>query len=356
MKQDDLYGFSLAELNDLLINKGFKECHSREIYKLMYSKRMEDFSLAENLPKSLRTYMKHRFYVSPLKLIESQNSDDGTRKFLFQLIDGKSIECVYIPEPQRRTLCVSSQVGCKFHCAFCVSGKDGFGRNLTAAEMVAQVLLVNDIKAPETITNIPITNGPITNGPITNIVFMGTGEPLDNYEHLMRAITILREPQGLYIARRKVSISTCGIVPGIQRMIQDKQGVRLSISLHSTDNETRSRLMPINNTYPLEVLKESVQQFTQSERLPVLFEYMMIRGFNVSPADANSLVNFVKGIDCKINLIPYNPSPFYDWQPPTDKEIETFRNVLEEAGVFYWIRKSRGQDISAACGLLPHKR
>jgi 23S rRNA (adenine2503-C2)-methyltransferase len=170
----------------------------------------------------------------------------------------------------------------------------------------------------------------------------------------MRAVTILREPCGLYIAQRKISVSTCGIVPGIKRLIDDKQGVRLSVSLHSANNAIRSQLMPVNNIYPLEMLKESVMQFNRSEGLPVLFEYIMIRGLNISPLDAQVLASYVKDIDCKINLIPYNPSPYFDWLPPTESDIDHFRKVLEVEGVFYWIRKSRGQDISAACGLLHH--
>lgn len=330
--------FTRDELNRLFIERGFKECHAPEIYKSLYRRRVTGFHEMEELPKRLRRFLDQRFFLSRLELKNRGDSRDGTRKFLLSLPDGRSVECVYIPEPGRRTLCVSSQVGCKYGCNFCVSGMGGFGRNLSAAEMVNQVSRVNDV---------------IGGGAVTNVVFMGTGEPLDNYDNVLRAIAILRDEKGFYIAKRKISLSTCGIIPGIDRLSRDKPGVHLSISLHSADNDTRSALMPVNKKYPLEMLKESVRRFTDAEGFPVFLEYILIRGVNVSEDDARGLAEFVKDMTCKINLIPYNPSPFYKWEAPTQEELDSFRKVLEESGVFYRIRKSRGVDISAACGLLP---
>lgn len=338
MKKYDIHELTRDELNTLLIERGFKACHAPEIYKSLYRRRTGDFAGMEELPKRLRRFLGERFFFSRLELKSRMDSRDGTRKFLFSLSDGKSVECVYIPEPGRRTLCVSSQVGCKYSCFFCVSGRGGFTRDLSAAEMVHQVSMVNDL---------------IDGGAITNVVFMGTGEPLDNYDNLLRAAAVLRDEKGLNIAKRKVSLSTCGIIPGIDRLSRDKPGIRLSVSLHAADENTRSALMPVNKKYPLEMLKTSVQRFTDAEGFPVFFEYIMIRGVNISEGHARALADFVKDMRCKVNLIPYNPSPYFKWQSPGAEEIETFRKVLEACGVFYRIRKSRGQDISAACGLLP---
>jgi len=338
MKKYDINEFTRDELNALFLEHGFKACHAPEVYKSLYCRRIEDFPGMEELPKRLRRFLEERFYISRLEFKNRMDSRDGTRKFLFSLSDGRSVECVYIPEPRRRTLCVSSQVGCKYGCHFCVSGRGGFGRNLSAAEMVNQVFMADDL---------------IDGEAISNVVFMGTGEPLDNYDNLLRAVDILRDEKGLNIAKRKISLSTCGIVPGIDRLSRDKPGIRLSVSLHAADDDTRSALMPVNKTYPLEMLKKSVQRFTDAEGFPVFFEYIMIRGVNISQEHARALAGFVKDMRCKINLIPYNPSPYFKWQSPGAEEIETFRNILEAGGVFYRLRKSRGSDISAACGLLP---
>ena len=340
MEKQDIKELTRLELNELLIAHRFKECHSRDILKAVYKQGVKDFSTIIDIPKTLHRFMDERFYISNPEPDNRQVSEDGTEKFTIPIdnLDHKdSIECVYIPETQRGTLCVSSQVGCRFGCVFCVSGRSGFVRNLTTAEMVSQVTMIENVKG---------------RGTISNVVFMGTGEPLDNYDNLIRAVNILHDPSGLGIARKRISISTCGLVPGIERLIKDKLGLRLSISLHGTTNEKRSALMPINKKYSLELLKESAREFSQVEGFPVFFEYIMIKGLNTSPEDARSLAEFVKGLNCKINLIPCNPSPYYSWQPPEPSEIDAFRFILEELGVFYWIRKSRGKDIAAACGLL----
>ncbi|MCP5052207.1 MAG: 23S rRNA (adenine(2503)-C(2))-methyltransferase RlmN [bacterium] len=338
MEKRDIKEFTRDELNRVFVENGFKIFHSQAVFNGLYKNRVEEFSRIPKVSKPLTKFMEERFYISRLEQRHCHASQDGTRKYIFSLPDGNSLECVYIPEPHRKTLCVSSQVGCKYGCTFCVTGRKGLARNLTAAEIVNQVLTVNDQTAPE---------------PVTNVVFMGTGEPLDNYENLTRAIDILLDQQGLYMAKRKISVSTCGVVPGIQRMIEDKQGVRLSVSLHATGDRTRTAIMPVNRKYPLNVLKKSIQSFADASGSPVYLEYTMIRGVNVSKEDAHSLAAFVKDLNCKINLIPYNPSPHFDWQPPEESEVDQFRKVLEEHRVFYWVRKTRGQDISAACGMLP---
>ncbi|MCP5054401.1 MAG: 23S rRNA (adenine(2503)-C(2))-methyltransferase RlmN, partial [bacterium] len=291
MMKDDIKVFTRDKLKDLFIENGFKGIHAQAVFNEIYKNRVEDFSRMETLSKKLKAFLADHFYVSRLEPAHCLDSEDGTRKHLLSLPEGSTVECVYIPEPQRWTLCVSSQVGCKYGCTFCVTGRKGLSRNLTAAEIVNQVLAVNDMIAPEK---------------ISNVVFMGTGEPLDNYENLTKAIAILLDEQGLYMAKRKISVSTCGVVPGIERMRADKQGVRLSVSLHSTDNHTRSSIMPVNRKYPLEVLKQTMQSFSRDSGTPVYLEYTMIHGVNVSKEDARALADFVRDLNCKINLIPYN--------------------------------------------------
>jgi 23S rRNA (adenine2503-C2)-methyltransferase len=343
-RKEDLKNLSREEMNQRLRDNGFKEYHSTAIFKSLYCRREKRVAGIGTLSSGLRRFLEEKYDVSRLDAGTVTSSQDGSLKFLFYLSGGEPLECVYIPEPKRKTLCLSSQVGCKYGCSFCVSGKDGFGRNLTTAEMVNQVLMVNDFLE---------NSGGNDTGTVSNVVFMGSGEPLDNYDNVIRAISILRDNKGLYLARRKVSMSTCGIIPGIQRLIRENRGIPLSVSLHATDDETRSQLMPVNKKYPLKHLKQCLREYCEAEKMPVFLEYVMIRGVNDSVENARALSQYVKDIDCKVNLIPCNPSPYYRWQPPGPEEIDTFRSVLEADGVFYWIRKSRGRDISAACGLLP---
>jgi 23S rRNA (adenine2503-C2)-methyltransferase len=332
----DIKNFTINELSELLNRYDLPNYCSKQIFGWIYQKRIEDFNLMTNIPKDVRLLLKDKFYCSNLKIEKEICSEDGTKKFLFKLSDNNYIETVLIPEGKRLTLCVSSQVGCKYKCSFCMSGKDGFKRNLTVSEIVNQFLQISDKIAPEK---------------ITNIVFMGVGEPLDNLENTVKAIENLRDSQGINFSSKRITISTCGLIPEIKNLISLKLGVKLSISLHAASDDLRNRLMPVNKKYPLKDLMVVLREFSRREKSTVTFEYVLIDGVNISEQDAKKLVKLLHGIRAKLNLIPYNISSF-KWKAPDKEEISKFTEMLKRKGIFYTLRKSKGQDIEAACGQL----
>ena len=332
----DIKDFTFDELTEIFKKHNLPRYCSKQIFDWIYKKRVEDFNSMTNLSKDVRLFLKNGFYCSFLKIKKEKVSKDKTRKILFGLFDDNYIEAVLIPEDKRLTLCVSSQVGCKYNCSFCMSGKDGFKRNLTASEIVDQLLQASDKIAPKK---------------ITNIVFMGIGEPLDNFENVIKAIKILTSPYGVNFSSRRISISTCGLVPQIKNLIDLKLKIKLSISLHAASDGVRNRLMPINKRYPLKDLMQSLRIFAKNERFPIVFEYVLIGGVNSSEDDARRLVKLLHGIRAKLNLIPYNASSL-KWQVPSREEIGKFTEILKKKGIFYTLRKSKGQDIEAACGQL----
>ncbi len=333
----DIKGLTRKDLQKILEKEGFPKFSAVQIHDWLYRKRVEDFSEMSNLSKKLQLYLQNSFYISGLKSMKRKKSVDGTEKFLFRLKDGSFIESALIPEKRRNTLCISTQVGCKFKCVFCSSGRAGFKRNLDVSEIISQFLAVSDLIRPLK---------------ITNIVFMGVGEPLDNLDSVVRSIRIFMDNRGLYLGKRKICISTCGIIPGIYKLIDLGLGVSLSVSLHAADNQTRNKIMPINKKYPLSRLMGSIDKFIKEFRFPVMFEYIMIKDLNSSKKDAVNLSKLLSKIKCKLNLIPYNPSEYFSLQVPEPEYIEVFCSVLRENGIFYTLRKPRGQDINAACGQL----
>jgi 23S rRNA (adenine2503-C2)-methyltransferase len=332
----DIFNYTLEELRAILVESGLPSFAAAQVFSWVYQKGVHDFEKMTNVSKKAQGFLKEKFYFSKLKLLKNEVSRDGTTKFLFGLEDKFAIESVFIPEETRGTFCVSSQVGCKYSCKFCMSGQKGFKRNLTVAEIVGQFLRVAELVAPLK---------------ITNIVFMGIGEPLDNFNNVVKAIKILMEPLGIGLGRRKVSISTCGLAPELKKIYDLKLGIKLSVSLHSADNEIRSKIMPVNKKYPLPELFKVIKTFDRDDRYPVIFEYVLIKGVNSSKADAIKLARFLSGVSCKVNLIPYNDSSLNE-KAPDDRIIEEFIEVLKKKRVFYTLRKSRGEDISAACGQL----
>lgn len=328
---DSIYDFSLEKLKNKLVLEGFSSFVAGQIFGWIYKKRVASFSEMSNISKEARLYLEGNFSFPRLKLLKKQVSKDRTVKFLFGLEDKNSIETVLIPEKTRNTLCLSTQVGCKFKCSFCESGKGGFIRNLTASEIIGQYLAVGK--------------------KITNIVFMGIGEPLDNFDNLVRSIYIFSEPKGIALGRRKITISTCGLIPQIKQLSKLKLGIKLSVSLHSANNGVRTRLMPINKKYDLRELIKALQKFSDSENYPITFEYGLIRGVNTDKKDAKSLAKLLRCLKFKLNLIPINYSISRFCAPDT-REVESFTKELERQGMFFTIRKSRGQDIAAACGQL----
>ncbi len=335
--RQDIKGLTRQNLESLLVKEGFPKFSSSQIFNWVYKKGTEDFSLMSNLSNRLKKHLGEKFYLSGIKVMKREKSSDRTEKFLFKLKDSSFIETVLIPEPKRNTLCLSSQAGCRFKCAFCVSGAGGFKRDLSVSEMINQYLEIGRLIHPLK---------------VTNIVFMGVGEPLDNYNNVIKAVRIFMDGQGVYLGKRKVCISTSGIIPKIYSLAELGLGVRLSVSLHSAFNSVRSRIMPVNRKYPLPELMKSLKFFIKKERFPVTFEYLLIKGVNSSLKDADKLASLAKSLPCKINLIPYNPSPFFDWQAPLKEDVTIFKDRLKSKGVFSTLRRARGRDISAACGQL----
>ena len=334
---NDIKNYTLEELGNILKKEGFSSFVAKQIFNWVYKKNINNFSKMSDLSKASRRYLRNNFYISSLKILERKTSRDGTEKFLFELEDKNTIETVVIPQGERNTLCVSTQVGCRFGCRFCVSGLFGFKRNLSASEIVNQFIKVSSI---------------ISAKAITNIVFMGIGEPLDNFDNLVKSISIMTSSFGIHFGRRRITISTCGITPKIKELLNKDLGVKLSISLHSADNRKRSLLMPVNKLYPLAGLKNAAKQYANKYRFPVTFEYILIKDINSKTDDAYKLIRMLRGLKYKVNIIPYNPIPAFKWQAPSFYDINSFTRILKEKGVFFTLRRARGQDIEAACGQL----
>ncbi|MCK4519970.1 MAG: 23S rRNA (adenine(2503)-C(2))-methyltransferase RlmN [Candidatus Omnitrophica bacterium] len=332
----DIKDYCLGELKNLLEKENYPGFCAQQIFGWIYKKRVKDFNSMANIPKELKNFLRENFYLSSIALLKKEKSQDSTEKFLFKLKDGLAIETVLIPQGLRSTLCVSTQVGCKFKCTFCASGKKGLKRNLTSSEIINQYLNIS---------------GPASINKVTNIVFMGIGEPLDNFENTIKSIKILTDSAGIGFPERRISISTCGLVPQIEELARLNLGIKLSISLHSADDAARSKLMPVNKQYPLKELIPAVRRFSRAMKYPVTFEYALIGDINTKKSDAEKLANLMKTIKGKVNLIPYNGIS-HKFKPPTQQAIESFKEELKKRGVLFTSRKSRGQDINAACGQL----
>jgi len=333
---ESIYNYTLEELKDFLKVETYPLYLANQIFDWIYKKRIQDFDSMSNLSKRVKEFLKENFSIHKLGLIKKEKSSDRTEKFLFKLRDNLAIEAVLIPEKARNTLCVSTQVGCKFKCLFCASGEKGFKRNLTSSEIIGQYLAVSDLKV---------------SCKITNIVFMGVGEPLDNFENTVKSINILMNSAGINFAKRRISISTCGLYPEIKKLAKLKLGIKLSVSLQSADNSIRNKLMPINKEYPIEELIPAIREFNKASKDPVTFGYVLIQGINDSRDDAKKLAKLLNRVNGKANLIPYSGASS-KFKAPTQEEVDAFSQELRRRGVFFTLRKSRGQDINAACGQL----
>lgn len=332
----DIKNYTLSALKTYLETQGLPRHTAQQVFVWMYNKCIEDFDQMTDVAKASRTFLKEHFCFSQHTLLNSRVSSDGTEKFLLGLTDGYSIETAFIPETNRCTICLSTQVGCKYSCAFCLSGKDGFKRNLTVSEIINQYLLVQTIVAPRK---------------ITNIVFMGVGEPLDNFDNTIDAIRIFIEGCGFGIGKGKISLSTCGLIPELKRLYQLDLGIKVSVSLHAPTDELRSKLMPVNKKYPLKELIETLAPLSHNERYAIIFEYVLLSGVNAGREDAVALVKLLRGVKAKVNLLAYNKTILAD-KAPSPEEISAFKEELIKRGMFVTLRKSRGQDIGAACGQL----
>ena len=336
MSKINLTGKTVSELEQFAVEIGEKPFRGRQLFTWMYAKGVRDFSVMTDMSKNLRTKLQEAARIGVLKPAQVITSEQSTaRKYAFELSDGEIIESVYIPEGSRRTLCVSSQVGCSLNCAFCATGKLGFIRDLTVAEIVDQVLYVeNDIGVE-----------------ITNLVFMGMGEPLLNYENVLAACELIGHEKGIAISPRRIVVSTAGIIPAIVRLADEGVRYRLAISLNATTNDLRLKLMPIAKKYPLGELLNSVKYYYNKIKRRPTFEYVLISGVNDREEDAKRLRSLLRTIPCKINLIPYNAVD-EKFHAPSDAQIEHFRALLEPLRAPVIIRWSKGRDIQAACGQL----
>ena len=336
MKKIDLKTFSKEELDEFIIGINEKPFRSSQLWSWIYQKGLTSFDGMTNISRRLRTKLNKIALISSLKLVEKKVSPiSKTIKFLWELEDGLKIESVYIPEKKRRTLCISSQVGCPLGCSFCATGAMGFYRNLMPHEIVNQVL-----SARQAVGEKP-----------TNIVVMGMGEPFLNYENVIKALKIISNPEGIAIGHRKITISTAGIIPQIYRYTEEKHPFKLAISLNATTDAQRSTLMPINKKYSLRELIKAARFYTRKLKKRVTFEYVLIKNVNDTPADATRLLKLLKGIPCKVNLIPYN-STYKKYSRPSNEHIQTFANSIRQLYAPVTLRMSRGDDINGACGQL----
>jgi 23S rRNA (adenine2503-C2)-methyltransferase len=332
----DIKDFTLHELKTELETMGEPAYRAGQIFNWLYHKGALRFEDMTNLPDSLRAKLAEHFVLGSLELEAVFRAKDRTEKFLFRLGDGNVIESVHIPAGGRATLCLSTQVGCKFSCAFCASGLNGFVRDLTPSEIVAQVLFLRD--------HLEILP--------TNLVFMGMGEPLDNFDNVAKAIHILNAPDGLAIAARRMTVSTAGVVPGIERFKELKIQVNLSVSLHAATDTKRNSLMPINKKYPLANLLSAASDYIKGGGRKITMEYVLIKDVNDAPSDAAALARIAARLRAKVNLIPYSLVAGLSFRIPEEKRIREFRATLEAKGVPVTVRESKGRDIQAACGQL----
>ncbi len=336
MQKKDIKNFTLNEFQEEVKDLGVEKYRATQLFDLLYKKGIEDFREMSNLPTSFRDLLQKIFYINKMELVELAISKDKTEKYLFKLEDGNLIESVLIFSDKRVTECISSQIGCKYNCVFCESGKKGFKRNLSVSEILNQVLFIKK----------KMKSNP------RNIVFMGIGEPLDNYDNVVKAISILNSKSAFNIGARKITISTCGIIPAIKRLQECNWQIELSVSLHASENKLRSYLMPVNNKYPLCDLIEVCKKYAEKTDRQVTFEYILIKGVNNSLNYADKLAKLISGFNSKVNLITFNPAPGSLLQAPGIPQVKAFKDKLVTKGIPTTIRRSKGGDISAACGQL----
>lgn len=339
----NLLGLDLKGLEGFFIEIGEKPFRARQLLQWIHQYRVTDFAQMSNLSKSLREKLSQIAEIRVPELLHEHISTDGTRKWIIKMDGDNSIETVFIPENGRGTICVSSQVGCALTCTFCSTGQQGFNRNLSAAEIIAQLWIANEALGKD----------PKGNRMVTNVVMMGMGEPLTNYNNVISAMNLMRDDLAYGISWRRLTLSTSGVVPMIDRLKEDCH-VSLAISLHAANDKLRSEIIPLNDKYPIAELLAACKRYVTGEQLRrhITVEYVMLAGINDSEKDARDLIRILKGIPNKINLIPFNPFPGTDYQCSSKNVINRFKEQLIAAGLVATVRKTRGDDIVAACGQL----
>lgn len=331
--------YNLEDLKQEMLSIGEKPYRAEQIFKWIYIDKVKTFEEMTNLSLELRKKLEENYTMCNFKILKKQESSDGTKKYLFDVLDGNAIETVLMEYNSWKTICVSSQIGCKMGCKFCASTGIPFVRNLTSGEIVEQILAVEqDIQ-----------------GRISNVVFMGIGEPLDNYENVIKAIKIINNPKGINIGARHISVSTSGLVPRIYDLANENIQCTLSISLHATTDEKRSSMMPINNRYNIAELMQACRDYIKITNKRISFEYALAKDNNDNLEDAKELVNLLKGMICHVNLIPINKIENGKFTKSSNENIIKFRDYLNEHGIVATIRRELGSDIDAACGQLRRK-
>ena len=334
--RDNLLGMTLVQLQELCAAEGYPMFTARQLCDWLYKKRVDSIDAMTNLSLVQRARLNERAYIGREAPVRCQISKDGTKKYLFPVPDDHFIEAVYIPEEERATLCVSCQVGCKMGCRFCVTGQRGFHGNLTAGDILNQLFSIPEYDQ------------------LTNVVFMGMGEPMDNFNAILAVTQVLTADWGLGWSPKRITVSTVGIIPGLKRFLDESQ-CHLAVSLHNPVPQERLQIMPVQKAYPLNEVLKLLRQYDWSGQRRLSFEYTMFRGLNDDTAHAVRLVETLKGLDCRVNLIRFHESPEAPYKTSMPTTIQAFQNYLNKNGVICTLRASRGQDIDAACGLLAGK-
>lgn len=344
MNKINLIGLSREDLKEYLLSRDLPAYRVQQVWNWLYHHGVTTFDRMVNMPKPVRNLLEDSFVIERPKIATAQASTDGTQKWLLQFKDGQEAETVHIPEVDRGTLCISSQIGCTLTCKFCHTGTQVLVRNLEASEIVGQMMVARDV-----FNEWP---SPVGQRHVSNIVMMGMGEPLYNFENVSKALTIIMDHQGISLSKRRITLSTSGVVPMMQRC-GDELGVNLAVSLHAVRNDTRDVLVPLNKKYPIEQLIDACRHYpgTNNARR-ITFEYVMLKGVNDTDADARELLRLIRGIPAKINLIPFNPWPGVSFECSTPERISAFADIVYRAGYASPVRTPRGRDILAACGQL----
>ena len=337
MDKKDIRSFALEELKKELEGMGEKTFRAKQIYEWLHVKLADSFEEMTNLSKNLREKLEEQYKIPSVRMLERQESAmDGTNKFLFQLEDGHVVESVLMRYKHGNSVCISSQVGCRMGCRFCASTIGGLERNLRASEMLGQIYQIQKLSGER----------------VSNVVVMGTGEPLDNYDNFVRFIGLLTDENGLHISQRNVTVSTCGIVPNMKRLAEEKLHITLALSLHGSTQEKRKTLMPVANKYDLSEVLEACDYYFEQTGRRITFEYSLVHGVNDTDEDGEELIRILKHRNCHLNLIPVNPIKERNFEKPSRKSAENFKNKLEKSGINVTIRREMGSDIDGACGQL----
>ena len=338
----NLLNYDLNGLTQHFAEMGEKPFRAKQVMRWMHQAGAQNFEEMTDLAKSLRAKLNEQATIEVPKLMMAQESTDGTRKWLLDVGTGNGVETVFIPEAERGTLCISSQVGCALECTFCSTGRQGFNRNLTAAEIIGQLWWANKAMG--------VT--PKNERVISNVVMMGMGEPMANFDNVVTALSTMLDDHGYGLSRRRVTVSTSGMVPQMDRL-RDAMPVALAVSLHASNDEVRDQIVPLNKKYPLKELMAACQRYlVKAPRDFITFEYVMLDGINDKAQHARELIELVKDVPCKFNLIPFNPFPNSGYERSTNENIRVFRDILQQASFVVTVRKTRGDDIDAACGQL----